>query len=100
MPRLDSSVNNSNNQPGVASAYPNFRNLALLKILGIFFTILLLKNVMFKDYKKQEIEYLRASGKTEEEIAQYIDPMKSSSKKTRRGVNAIIIRHSYVERRC
>ena len=52
MPRLGTSDEATPNQSGssmrTAMAYPNFRNTYLWKMLGIFLTFFLLRNLMFK----------------------------------------------------
>ena len=65
MPRLSDST---------VTAYPegNIRNIKILRMITIFLMIFLLRNMCFKDYRNEEINILRNSGLTQEQINTYV----------------------------
>jgi hypothetical protein len=69
MPRLSDST---------VTAYPegngngNIRTIKLLRLFTILLLILLLHNICFKDYRNDEINILRQSGLTQDEINNYV----------------------------
>jgi uncharacterized small protein (DUF1192 family) len=77
MPRLgDSSSNNnndSNTRRNAATAYQQARNrYPLSNFLLLLFCTLILRNMFFHDYRKEEISSLQASGKSPEQIAKLV----------------------------
>mmetsp|Transcript_25942 Transcript_25942/g.29880 ORF Transcript_25942/g.29880 Transcript_25942/m.29880 type:complete len:231 (+) Transcript_25942:100-792(+) len=78
MPRLGIDGNNdeplrSGSRGNPAAAYPpNARARSMWSMLLILFFTLVLRNLFFRDYRSEEVSYLKASGKSDEEIAQVI----------------------------
>jgi len=48
--------------------------MAVLKIMGVLLTVLLFRNVLFNDYRNQELSYLKRSGVKPDDIARYVPP--------------------------
>lgn len=70
MPRLGSDASSGGRSPRTASsAYPSpNRNSAIRSMMTLFLFIVLMRNVMFKDYRSEAVGSLKASGKTEVEL--------------------------------
>lgn len=68
----------------IASAYstPNNQQLSIPRILLIFAGLFILKNVVFHDYRSEEIGILKGFGQTEEQI-QALIPNTASERRQR-----------------
>merc|ERR1712151_978264 len=57
-----------------ASAYPqrSSSSFVMFRIISLIFTFSIIRNMMTKDYRTGEIDYLRKSGFNEEQISKYI----------------------------
>lgn len=61
------------NRPPRASAYPTRnRRFGVSNVIFLMMMIMLLKNITKRDYRNEEIGYLRQTGKTDKEIDRYV----------------------------
>eukprot|EP00804_Cyclotella_cryptica_P000498 CCRYP_018512-RA/>CCRYP_018512-RA protein AED:0.06 eAED:0.06 QI:213/1/1/1/1/1/3/819/149 len=67
MPRLDGGDSSSHS----ASAYPRQR-FSPFRVMLYFMMFLSLRNILTKNYRNEEISYLRSSGNSEEEIEKFV----------------------------
>mmetsp|Transcript_4567 Transcript_4567/g.5946 ORF Transcript_4567/g.5946 Transcript_4567/m.5946 type:complete len:133 (+) Transcript_4567:134-532(+) len=58
------------------AAYPdqNNKSIKLIRMVVVFFMIFIIRNMFLKDYRSEEINVLRKSGMTQDQIYQYVPP--------------------------
>eukprot|EP00956_Cyclotella_meneghiniana_P043596 scaffold278261_cov103-Cyclotella_meneghiniana.AAC.3 len=69
MPRLDGGDSSSGHP---ASAYPRQPLINPLRVVFYFFMFMTLRNVMTKNYRNEEISYLKSSGVSDAEIDKFV----------------------------
>mmetsp|Transcript_31820 Transcript_31820/g.46890 ORF Transcript_31820/g.46890 Transcript_31820/m.46890 type:complete len:157 (-) Transcript_31820:240-710(-) len=91
MPRL----NDNASGPSVSAAYPSSRRTNFTSILMLLMFTLILRNLLFRDYRIEELEYLRSSGKSEEEIDRIIPKTESErrAKIVKSRANNMMLQH-------